>query len=51
MIISTFKHIKITSYRSSVDTIALDCLVFEKIAFFCIFAADRRTNRWIAPMH
>jgi len=32
-----------TSYRSSLDTIALDCLVFEKIAYFCILAtvADR----------
>ena len=24
----------ITPYRSSIDTIALNCLVFEKIAFF-----------------
>jgi len=29
----------ITSYRSSIDTIALNCLVFEKIAFFCILAS------------
>ena len=35
----------ITSYRSSVDTIALNCLVFEKIAFFCILATDRLTDR------
>ena len=46
----------ITSYRSSVDTIALNCLVFEKIAFFCILATDRQqtdkqTNRWTASMH
>ena len=33
-----------TSYRSSIDTIALNCLVFEKIAFFCILATDRRTD-------
>jgi len=43
-----------TSYRSS-DTVALNCLVFEKIAFFCILATDRqtdsRTNRWTARIH
>jgi len=39
-----------TSYRSSTDTIALNCLVFEKIAFFCILATDRWTNRWTAPI-
>ena len=45
----------ITSYISSIDTIALNCLVFDKIAFFCILATDRQTNRqtnrWTAPMH
>jgi len=44
-----------TSCRSSIDTIALNCLVFEKNAFFCILAADRLTkkltNRWRAPTH
>ena len=45
-----------TSYRSSIDTIALNCLVFEKIAF-CILATDRhrqtdrQTNRWTVSMH
>ena len=34
-----------TSYRSSMETIALNCLVFEKIAFFCILATDRRADR------
>jgi len=34
-----------TSYRSSIDTITLNCLVFEKIAFFCILATDRQTDR------
>ena len=29
-----------------IDTIALNCLVFEKITFFCILATDRETNRW-----
>jgi len=44
-----------TSYRSSIETIALNCLVFEKIVCFCILATDgrtdRQTNRWTAPMH
>jgi len=35
----------ITSYRSSIDTIALNSLVFEKIAFFCILATDTQTDR------
>jgi len=34
-----------TSYRSSIDTIALNCLVFEKIAFFAFWRqTDRQTN-------
>ena len=40
-----------TSYRSSIETIALNCLVFVKIAFFCIWATDRQTNRGTKPMH
>ena len=34
----------ITSYRSSIDTIALNSLVFEKIAFFLHFG-DRQTHK------
>jgi len=35
-----------TSYRSSIETIALSCLVFEKIAFFAFWRqSDRQTNR------
>jgi len=34
-----------TSYKSSIDTIALNYLVFEKIAFFDILATDRQTGR------
>jgi len=34
----------VTSDRSSIDTIALNCLVFEKITFFCILATDRLTD-------
>ena len=38
-----------TSYRLSIDTIALNCLVFEKIVFlqksrFCNLATDRRID-------
>jgi len=33
-----------TSYRSSIETIALNCLVFEKIAFFCNLATDKQTD-------
>jgi len=54
-IIGSLKSPCTTSYRSSIDTVALNCLVFEKIAFFCILATDRltdeQTNRWTAPMH
>jgi len=44
------------SYRSWIDTIALNCLVFEKIAFLHFGdrqtdgQTDKRTNRWTAPM-
>jgi len=45
----------ITSYRSSINTIALNCLVFEKIAFFAFWRqtdrqTNRRTNRWTSLM-
>jgi len=32
-----------TSYKSSIETMALNCLVFEKIAFFVF--GDRQTDR------
>jgi len=58
-IMGSLKTPRTTSYRSTIATIALNCLVFEKIAFFCILATgrqtnkqtNRRTNRWTAPMH
>ena len=50
-IMSSLKSPRTTSYRSSIETIALNCLVFEKIAFFCILATYRQTNRWTASMH
>ena len=34
-----------TSYRSSIDTIALNCLLFEKIAFLYTHFGDRQTYR------
>ena len=41
---------------SSIDTVSLNCLVFEKIAFFAFWRQTdrqtnrrRRTNRWTAP--
>jgi len=35
-----------TSYRSSIATIALNCLVFEKIAFFAFWRqTDKLTNK------
>ena len=45
----------ITSYRSSINTIALNCLVFEKITFFAFWRqtdrqTNRRTNRWTSLM-
>ena len=47
-----------TSYRSSINSIALNCLVFDKIAFFLHFGdrqtniqTDRQTNRWTASLH
>jgi len=33
----------VTSYRSSIDTVAVKCLVFEKIAF--LHFGDRRTDK------
>jgi len=51
-IMGSLKSLCTTSYRSLIDTIALNCLVFEKIAFFSLWRqTDRRTNRWTAPMH
>jgi len=44
-IMGSLKRPGTTSYRSSIDTIALNCLVFEKITFFCILATDRQTDK------
>ena len=39
-----------TSYRSLIETIALNCLVFEKIAYFLHFG-DRQTDRRTDGQH
>jgi len=39
-----------TCYRSSIETIAINCLVFEKIAFLCTHFGDRQTNGWTESM-
>jgi len=47
-IMSSLKTPCTTSYRSSIDTIALNCLVFEKIAFILYFSnkqTDILTNK------
>jgi len=44
-IMGSLKSPRTTSYRSSIATIALSCLGCEKIAFFCILATDRLTNK------
>jgi len=43
----SLKSLCTTFYRSSIETIALNCLVFEKIAFFAFWRQtdrDKRTN-------
>ena len=42
-IIGSLKSPCTTSYRSSIETIPLNCLIVEKIAFFLHFG-DRQTN-------
>jgi len=43
-IVGSLKRPCTTYYRSSIETIALNCLVFDKIAFFLHFG-DRQMNR------
>jgi len=40
-----------TSYRSSIETIALNCLVNEKIEFFFVFWRHRQTNKRTEEEH
>jgi len=41
-----------TYYRSSIETVALNYVVFEEIAFFvCILATDGQTDRRTASMY
>jgi len=48
-IMSSLKSPCKTSYGSSIETVALCCLLFEKVVFLHAFC--RQTNRWTAPMH
>ena len=55
-IIGSLKSPCTTSYRSSIETIVLNCLLFEKIVFFTFWRqtgrqTNRQTNRWTASMH
>jgi len=52
-IMGSLKSSGTTSYRSLIDTISLNCLVFEKITFlhFGDRQTNKQTNRWIAPTH
>ena len=43
-IMGSLKNPCTTSYRSSIETMALNCLVFEKIAL-CFLVTDRQTDR------
>jgi len=45
-IMGSLKSARTISYRSSIETIALNCLVFEKIAFFVVWRQiDRQTEK------
>jgi len=44
-VLGSLKSPCMTSYRSSTETIALSCLVFGKIMFFCILATNWQTNK------
>ena len=39
-------HVLLPIYRSPIETTALNCLLFEKIAFLCTHFGDRQTYRW-----
>ena len=49
-IVGSLKSPCTTFYRSSIETIALNCLVFEEIAF-CILATDRQADRQTDGQH
>jgi len=49
-IVGSLKSPCTTFYRSSLETIALNCLVFEEIAF-CILATDRQADRQTDGQH
>ena len=49
-IMGSFKSTCETSYRLLIETLALNCLLFEKIVFLCTHFGDRQTNRRTEPM-
>jgi len=51
-VIGSLKSPCATSYRSLIDTVALNCLVFEKIVFFSFWRqTDKQTNRRTDGQH
>jgi len=55
-IMSSLKSPCATFYRSSIDTVVLNCFVVEKIAFFAFWRQTdklnlKQPNRWTTPMH
>jgi len=45
-LMGSLNHCNRTCYRSSINTAALNCLVFEKIAFFCRAMLCKRRLSW-----
>ena len=56
-IIGSLKSPCTSSYRSSIETMPINCLIFEKIALLYFGdkqtdrQTDRQTNRWTGPLH
>jgi len=47
-VMGSLKSLCTTSYRMSIETIAINCLVFQKIKFFAFW---QQTDRRTASMH
>ena len=51
-VMGSLKSPRTTSYTSSLNTVALNCLVFEKIAFLAFWRqTDRRVNERTDGQH
>jgi len=44
-IMGSLKSLYKTSYKSSIETIAVNCLLFETITFLCMDFGDRQTDK------